>query len=215
MLCVAFEMEACFTKHTNMSLSRILDLLSFSSEAIFNPVQADSGKTVVAVWRALFRIGWSKTCLLERGRGKAQSWGWNDKLRPDLDGRIWPKSPQRRGGKKTSRFSGSWCGVWLPAAHRVLEDALLVPLHPPQDVPAVRGHRATARPPPAGPSPLQEGVREPAALPGRYHSDIYRFLRTGSGAMVYLIQFNSIQFICIAQFHKLQICLRVLYDLYT
>jgi len=29
------------------------------------------------------------------------------------------------------------------------------------------------------------------------------------------IQFNSIQFICIAQFHKLQICLGVLYNLYT
>jgi len=28
-------------------------------------------------------------------------------------------------------------------------------------------------------------------------------------------QFNSIQFICIAQFHKLQICLGVLYNLYT
>jgi len=28
------------------------------------------------------------------------------------------------------------------------------------------------------------------------------------------IQFNSIQFICIAHFHKLQICLRVLYNLY-
>jgi len=27
--------------------------------------------------------------------------------------------------------------------------------------------------------------------------------------------FNSIQFICIAQFHKLQICLGVLYNLYT
>jgi len=31
----------------------------------------------------------------------------------------------------------------------------------------------------------------------------------------YYIQFNSIQFICIAQFHKLQICLGVLYNLYT
>jgi len=30
-----------------------------------------------------------------------------------------------------------------------------------------------------------------------------------------LIQFNSIQFICIAHFHKLQICLRVLYNLFT
>jgi len=29
------------------------------------------------------------------------------------------------------------------------------------------------------------------------------------------LQFNSIQFICIAQFHKLQICLGVLYNLYT
>jgi len=29
------------------------------------------------------------------------------------------------------------------------------------------------------------------------------------------IQFNSIQFICIAQFHKLLICLGVLYNLYT
>jgi len=29
------------------------------------------------------------------------------------------------------------------------------------------------------------------------------------------IQFNSVQFICIAQFHKLQICLGVLYNLYT
>jgi len=28
-------------------------------------------------------------------------------------------------------------------------------------------------------------------------------------------QFNSIQFLCIAQFHKLQICLRGLYNLYT
>jgi len=29
------------------------------------------------------------------------------------------------------------------------------------------------------------------------------------------VQFNSIQFICIAQFHKLQICFGVLYNLYT
>jgi len=33
--------------------------------------------------------------------------------------------------------------------------------------------------------------------------------------MCVYIQFNSIQFICIAQFHKLQICLGVLYNLYT
>jgi len=31
----------------------------------------------------------------------------------------------------------------------------------------------------------------------------------------FAFQFNSIQFICIAQFHKLQICLGVLYNLYT
>jgi len=36
-----------------------------------------------------------------------------------------------------------------------------------------------------------------------------------SNIICIVIQFNSIQFICIAQFHKLQICLGVLYNLYT
>jgi len=41
------------------------------------------------------------------------------------------------------------------------------------------------------------------------------FFREALGEELLRIQFNSIQFICIAQFHKLQICLGVLYNLYT
>jgi len=46
------------------------------------------------------------------------------------------------------------------------------------------------------------------------HSGYYSAARSISSDAA-SIQFNSIQFICIAQLHKLQICLGVLYNLYS
>jgi len=48
-------------------------------------------------------------------------------------------------------------------------------------------------------------------------SYIYIYSHTSKYKYIYKYKciFNSIQFICIAQFHKLQICLGVLYNLYT
>lgn len=63
----------------------------------------------------------------------------------------------------------SLCQIWLPAAHSVLDNADFVALHPPQDVPAVRGLPAKAQASAAGPTPLQKGDWEPAAVSGWYH----------------------------------------------
>lgn len=71
--------------------------------------------------------------------------------------------------RKEALWPQSLCQIWLPAAHSVLDNADFVALHPPQDVPAVRGLPAEAQTSPAGPTPLQEGDWEPAAVPGWYH----------------------------------------------
>jgi len=52
------------------------------------------------------------------------------------------------------------------------------------------------------------------------HVYIYLRIENAEGYVLiavylFIYLFSSVQFICIAQFHKLQICLGVLYNLYT
>jgi len=64
--------------------------------------------------------------------------------------------------------------------------------------------------------PMSCGVVQPTGSPaGCRWIVVPRVLKSRMGARAFSYQFNSIQFICIAQFHKLQICLGVLYNLYT
>uniref|UniRef100_A0A3P9KYA5 Spermatogenesis-associated protein 6 N-terminal domain-containing protein n=1 Tax=Oryzias latipes TaxID=8090 RepID=A0A3P9KYA5_ORYLA len=62
-----------------------------------------------------------------------------------------PESSRKRKGQKTHRSR------WLPTAHSGFKGTNPVPVHTPQDVPALRGRSAATRPPPAGAAPIHEG----------------------------------------------------------
>lgn len=155
-------------QHINTFLSLLSpDLLSYSSEAIFIPIQTEFSKRVVATQWAFYQNG-CELCLFERREGKAKCWGKNFQISIQVLPffiLIWPQSREKQEGKKTC-YSQRSCKLWLPTAHGFLKDTSLVPLHPPQDVPAFRGRPAEAQPSPAGASPLQKGDWEPAALLG-------------------------------------------------
>jgi len=63
---------------------------------------------------------------------------------------------------------------------------------------------------------LNESIKQTWSPLSLRHTGDLPLVRHPLGHMATLwVTFNSIQFICIAQFHKLQICLGVLYNLYT